>query len=330
MFEFVYPLWLWALAVIPLYLAYELLIKEKKKPKLNYNRFDILKKVTSRSHFMRYLPLIIRTLVLISLIIAIARPRLAHREEVIRGKGLDIMLVVDVSGSMQALDFKPNNRLEAAKTVTLDFVDQRKNDRIGVVVFAPNAYTLCPLTTDYNLLRHIIENIGFPHDASGTAIGMGLATAVARLQKSEAENKIILLVTDGANNTGEIDPITAANLAATYGIKVYAVGIGSDDLVDFPFEHPRYGTQYRRVKIDYDMDTLHEIASITGVDRAWEAQDTQEFERVIKEIDSLEPSEYEIEHYYRYTEIFHWFLSLAFSLLILELLLRTVIKWELV
>lgn len=329
MFEFVYPLFLWALILVPAYILYELLIKEKKKPKISYSRFDILKQISGRESLLKYVPVVLRSLLLMSLIIAIARPRLTHSEELIRGKGLDIMLVIDVSGSMRALDFKPKNRLETAKMVALDFVERRKNDRIGVVLFAPYAYTVCPLTTDYTLLRHVISNIDFPRDPAGTAIGMGIATAVARLMDSEAENKIIILVTDGANNTGEIDPITAARLAATYDIKIYPVGIGSDDLVDFPFE-TRHGVQYRRVRIDYDMDTLHEIASITNVGQAWEAQDTAEFERVIREIDSLEPSEYEIEHYFRYDERFHWFLTLALALLILELLFRSVFRLELV
>lgn len=330
MFEFVYPIYFWGLLLIPLYIVYELLIKEKKRPKINYTRFEIIKQISPRSSLLRFIPIFLRSLLLLLLIIALARPRITHTEELIRGKGLDIMLVIDVSGSMQALDFKPKNRLEAAKTVALNFIERRRNDRIGVVLFAPHAYTVCPLTTDYNLLRHIISEIDFPRNASGTAIGMGIATAVARLIDSEAENKIILLITDGVNNTGEIDPITAAHLAATYDIKVYAVGIGSDGLVDFPFHHPRFGTQYRKVHIDYDMDTLHEIANITGVDRAWEAQDTYEFERVIEEIDSLEPSEYELEHYFRYDERFHLFLMLAVFLLMIELLFRTILRLELI
>ncbi len=329
MFEFLHPSFLWALLLIPAYIVYELIIKDKKRPKINYSRFDILKEISKRDSLLKYIPIILRSLLLMTLIIAIARPRLTHSEELIRGKGIDLMLVIDVSGSIQALDFKPKNRLETAKMVAGDFIERRKNDRIGVVLFAPYAYTVCPLTTDYNLLRHIISNIDFPRNPAGTAIGMGIATAVARLMESEAENKIILLITDGANNTGEIDPITAARLAATYDIKIYPVGIGSDDLVDFPFE-TGYGTQYRRVRIEYDMDTLHEIAAITGIDRAWEAQDTAEFERVIREIDSLEPSEYEIEHYFRYDERFHWFLIFAVFLLILELLYRTVLRLELI
>jgi len=330
MFELAYPLFLWGLFLIPLYIFYELIIKEKKRPKINYNRFDILKEITSHSSLLRFIPIILRSLLLAALVIAIARPRLTHKEELIRGKGIDIMLSIDVSGSMKALDFKPDNRLEAAKSVAMDFIEGRKNDRIGVVEFASHAFTICPLTTDYSLLSHIVSNIDFPQDDSGTAIGMGIATSVARMLDSQTENKIIILITDGANNTGEIDPITAAQLAATNNIKIYPVGIGSHGLVDFPFQHPRYGTQYRKVEIEYDMDSLHQIAQITGVSQAWEATNTEEFRQVIKEIDSLEPSEYEVEHYYKYNELFHWLLLVSVLLLAIEILYRTILRIEII
>jgi|SRR5690554_1625104 Ca-activated chloride channel family protein len=328
MLEFVYPKLLWFLLLIPLYILYELFIKDKKRARINFSRLDILRESVHNSSIIRFFPLIIRSLLIGSLVIALAYPRLKDRQEIIRGRGIDIILAIDVSGSMQALDFKPDNRLEAAKRVALDFVENRMNDRIGVVVFAPHAFTLCPLTTDYSLLKHLISSIDFPENASGTAIGMGLATAVARLQDSDAESKLIILITDGVNNTGEIDPITAAHLAETYGIKIYPVGIGSEGLVDFPFQHPVFGTQYRKVQIEYDMETLERIADITGVNQAWEATNTAEFERIIREIDSLETSEYEIEHYYRYTEIFSWLLLLAFCLLTLEFLYRTLFHVE--
>jgi Ca-activated chloride channel family protein len=327
-FEFVYPFFLWLLLLIPLYWVYELWFKNRRRVRIDFSRVDLLKEIKRHSSFLRFIPLVIRTFILLLLIIALAHPRLKDQREIVRGEGIDIVLSIDVSGSMQALDFKPKNRLEAAKKVALDFLEMRKNDRIGVVVFAPNAYTLAPLTSDYNLLRHTIENIKIPEDASGTAIGMGIATAVARLKDSEAENKIIILITDGLNNTGEIDPLTAAHLAATYNIKIYAVGIGSVGLVDFPVKHPVFGLQFQRVKIDYDMETLHQVARITGIDRAWEAANTAEFERVIKEIDTLETSEFEIEHYYRYREIFIYFLISALLLLALEYLSRTIFGIE--
>ena len=329
MFEFVNPEALWLLLTIPFFWGYQLLIHDRYRVRVNYSRLNLLREAAKKSSFLTHLPTILRTLTLLFLILAIARPRLSDRKELIRGQGIDIIISLDVSGSMQAIDFKPKNRLEAAKSVALDFIEGRKNDRIGVVIFAPHAFTVCPLTTDYNLLRHIVSNIEIPAESAGTAIGMGIATAVARLKDSEAETKIILLITDGLNNTGEIDPITAAHLAATYGIKIYPIGIGSDGLVDFPFHHPRFGVQYRKVNIDYDMESLHEIARITGVERAWEASDTREFEQVIKEIDALEQSEYEIEHYFKYQELIHLLLMLAALFLLLEYLYRNISGMEL-
>jgi Ca-activated chloride channel family protein len=253
---------------------------------------------------------------------------LKNQKEIVHGEGIDIVLSIDVSGSMQALDFKPKNRLETAKRVALDFVEKRRNDRFGIVVFAPNAFTLCPLTGDFNLLKHSIENITFPEDDSGTAIGMGIATAVARLKESTAKSKVIILITDGDNNAGEIDPITAAHLAKTYGIKIYAVGIGSKGLVDFPFKDAFNRTVYRKVNITFDMKMLHEVARITGVEKAWNAKNTKEFENIIKEIDSLETSEFEYEHYYKYTELFYRFLLAALALALIEYIYRMLLGIE--
>ncbi len=314
--------YLWFLLLIPLYILYEVKYKEKKRIRLRYTQISTLKEIDKFGKWLKYIPLLLRCLVLALIIIALAQPRKTHKHELIRGQGIDIIITMDVSGSMQALDFKPDNRLEAAKKIALDFIDKRKNDRIGVVVFGPNAYTQCPLTIDYKLLRHILGNIQIPERSDGTAIGMGIATSVARLKDSTAENKIIILMTDGLNNSGEIDPITAAHLAEIYNIKIYSIGIGTDKLVDFPFQHQVFGTQLRKVKIDYDMDTLHEISRITGIDRAWEVGNIREFQEVIKEIDELETTEYEIEHYYRYTEFFHILILAGLMLLLIEYLYR--------
>jgi Ca-activated chloride channel family protein len=328
MIEFVNPLWLWGLVLVPIFILYQIFVQNKKRVRFIHSRFDIFQLITKRSSWLSYLPLILRSLVLISLLVALARPRIVHEEERIIGHGIDIMISLDVSGSMRAVDFQPVNRLEAAKKVARYFVEKRKNDRIGMVVFAGKAFTRCPLTLDYNILMNTIDNIDFPQHFDGTAIGMGLATAVARLKDSDAESKVIILVTDGMNNTGEIDPLTAAQLAATYGIKVYPIAIGTYGPVDFPVQTP-VGIRYQKVEIGFDMDTLEETARITGTGRAWHAEDTQEFEQIIDEIDALEASEYEIEHYYHHEELFFLFLLIAFGLLLLELILRLIIMWEL-
>lgn len=328
MFEFVHPSAFWLLFLIPLYWLYELWFKNQRIVRIDYNRLDILTEINKRNSLLRYIPYILRTLTIFFLIFALAQPRLKNQKEIVHGEGIDIVLSIDVSGSMQALDFKPKNRLETAKRVALDFVEKRRNDRFGIVVFAPNAFTLCPLTGDFNLLKHSIENITFPEDDSGTAIGMGIATAVARLKESTAKSKVIILITDGDNNAGEIDPITAAHLAKTYGIKIYAVGIGSKGLVDFPFKDAFNRTVYRKVNITFDMKMLHEVARITGVEKAWNAKNTKEFENIIKEIDSLETSEFEYEHYYKYTELFYRFLLAALALALIEYIYRMLLGIE--
>jgi len=261
------------------------------------------------------------------LIVSLARPRFAHKKQQITGKGIDIILAIDVSGSMKAVDFKPTNRLEAAKKVAIDFIEKRRNDRIGLVVFSENAFTQCPLTLDYNILMTIMDHIRINDEASGTAIGLGLAMAVARLKDSEAKSKVIILITDGRNNTGEIDPFTAADFAATYGIKVYTIGVGSKGLVDFPVQTP-FGVRYRKFKVDIDMETLHKIAEMTGTERARRATNTQELEAIIKYIDELEKTEIKIQNYYEYQELFWNYLLIAMILMMIDFVLRTMIRKE--
>ena len=219
MLEYVNPQWFWALSVIIPYLLYEFLIIRKRKVRLLHSRLDLLKSIAGRSSWLQYVPMIIRTLTILLLIVALARPRLAHKKQQITGKGIDIMLAIDVSGSMKAVDFKPTNRLEAAKKVAAEFIEKRRNDRIGLIIFSENAYTQCPLTLDYNILMSIMDKVKIDESANGTAIGMGLATSVARLKDSEAKSKVIILITDGRNNAGEIEPFDAAGLSFNFRCK---------------------------------------------------------------------------------------------------------------
>jgi Ca-activated chloride channel family protein len=303
-----------------------LLWKSKKQPTISFPQIEILKKAAGKNSFWKYLPIILRVLIFTLLIFSLARPRLSYKQQEIKGKGIDIMLTLDVSGSMQAIDFKPTNRLEAAKKVAAEFIEKRRNDRIGLVKFAENAYTQCPLTLDYNILMSILEKIEINKEANGTAIGLGLATAVARLKDSQAKSKVIILITDGRNNTGEISPETAAELAATYDIKVYPIGVGSKSLVNFPFQVGNR-IQYRKVKIELDMDSLNMIAAKTGTGKASLATNTQQLESIIEMINKMEKSELKIENYYEYQELFSYFLAAALLLTFLELALRTLIKF---
>jgi Ca-activated chloride channel family protein len=327
MLEFVNPKWFWALLILIPYLLFEIFIKNRRRVRLLHSRIDLLKEIAGSSWIYTVFPIFLRSMIILLLVLSLARPRLAHKRQQITGKGIDIILAIDVSGSMKAIDFKPDNRLEAAKKVAVDFIEKRRNDRIGCIVFSENALTQCPLTLDYNILMTIMENIKINEEANGTAIGMGLATAVARIRESEAKSKVIILITDGRNNAGEIDPITAADFAATYGIKVYPIGVGSKGLVDYPVQTP-YGIQYQKVKIDIDMDTLNKIAEITGTERARLATNTAELEAILGYIDQMEKTEIVINDYYIYQEMFWRYLLFAFALMMIEFLFRIVIKKE--
>ncbi len=327
MLEYVNPKWFWALLIIIPYLLYEFLINRKKRVRLIHSRIDLIRSIAARSSVLQFVPIIIRTLTILLLILALARPRLAHKKQQITGKGIDIMLAIDVSGSMKAVDFKPTNRLEAAKKVAIDFIEHRRNDRIGLIVFSENAFTQCPLTLDYNILMSIMDNVSIDEDASGTAIGMGLATAVARLKDSEAKSKVIILITDGRNNAGEIEPLDAAGLSKTFDVKVYPVGVGRKGLVDYPIQ-TAMGIRYQKVNIEIDMDSLDKIAEITGTKHARLATNTDELFAIMEYIDEMERTELKINDYYIYQELFWKYLLAAFVLMLIEFIFRIVIRKE--
>jgi Ca-activated chloride channel family protein len=250
---------------------------------------------------------------------------LANQRKEIEGEGIDIVLAIDVSGSMKALDFKPVNRLEAAKKVASEFIDQRQNDRIGIVTFAGAAFTQCPLTLDYNILKKMMSEVQIDENANGTAIGMGLGTAVSRLRKSEAKSKVVVLVTDGKSNTGKIEPLQAAELAATYGMKVYTIGVGKEGYVDFPVTHPIYGQTTQKMRVDIDMETLDKIAKITGTEFARRAHNTEELKQIIDRIDKLEKTKLKIKNFVEYKEMFPILLILAMIALLVEFGLKVVL-----
>jgi Ca-activated chloride channel family protein len=258
------------------------------------------------------------------MIIAFAGPRLSFKHQQISGKGIDIMLAVDVSGSMEAIDFKPKNRLEAAKKVAEYFINKRKNDRIGIVKFAENAFTQCPLTLDYNILMKILSEIKIDKQAQGTAIGLGIATSVARLKNSKAKSKVLILITDGRNNSGNIDPLTAAGLAKTFGIKIYTIGVGKKGYAEIPVKDPIYGKRYQKIKVDVDMDMLNKIAFETGTIKAYRAHNTKELKDIIDNINKMEKTEIKIKNYYRYQDLFSIFIILSICLLLVELWFRLI------
>ncbi len=324
MLEFLYPLWFIALILIPAYILWEVLYVRKRKSRVPFSKLSIIKKASGYQSFFQYIPMVLRALTIFFIIVALTRPRIGKQNVEIEGKGIDIVLAIDVSGSMMAVDFKPKNRLEAAKSVAEEFIEERKNDRIGLVVFSEYAITQCPLTQDYNILKTLLKDIEINQEGSSTAIGMGLATAVSRLHKSKAKSKVIILITDGKNNAGKIDPYGAAELAKTYGIRVYPIAVGSNGLVDFP--NSRGG--YSKVKIEMDLPTLNQIAKITGTQKAALARNTEQLKKVIQEIDKLEKSKFKMNKFTTWKELFPIWLFFALVTLVAELLYRFVLRKE--
>ena len=214
---------------------------------------------------LRHVPTGLRMLGLLLLVIAFARPQTWFSEEEVLTEGIDILLALDVSGSMRTEDFRPKNRLVVAKDVVAQFVRGRRNDLIGLVAFAANAYTRCPLTLDYGVLLDLLDKVELASgEEDGTAIGMGLATAVARLQEAKGKSKVIILLTDGRNNRGQIDPLSGARLAKALGIKVYTIGVGTEGEAPYPIDDPIQGRRYIMVQADIDEPTLQQIAEATG------------------------------------------------------------------
>ncbi len=322
MINFYSPWWLPGLLLVPLYLYYEFRVKNRRRLSLPFSRYSLLQRLKPPSQFWKIIYPLLRALAILCLVLAIARPRVGRSRQDVQGEGVDIIIALDVSGSMLAVDFVPENRLGAARKVASDFVKQRQHDRIGLVTFSEYALTRCPLTHDHSALLQLLKQVEVNQEASSTAIGMGLAASVARLRNSAAASKVIILITDGVNNTGEIDPQTAAGMAQAFNIKVYPVGVGSNGLVDFPMTDPIFGTRYQKVRIEMDMDALNRIAASTGTGEAALATSTEQLASVMDNIDRLEKSRYRIRYYYDYNEIFPYLLGLAFLLLLGELALK--------
>src|SRR5438132_441002 len=254
------------------------------------------------------------------LIVGFARPQLGSAEEDILTEGVDIIIAIDISGSMAAEDFRPKNRISVAKQVVKDFVQGRRSDRIGLVIFADKSFTKCPLTSDYDVLLRHIDDVHLGAIEDGTAIGSGLATAINRLRLSKAKSRVIILLTDGVNNSGEIDPLTAADISKSLGIKVYTVGVGREGIAPFPVNDPVYGKRYVDVEVQIDEEVLHRIAEMTG-GKYLRAVDRDSLEQIFKTIDSLEKSKISVKSYTHYNEIFRYFLWPGLGLLLGEAVL---------
>jgi Ca-activated chloride channel homolog len=251
------------------------------------------------------------------LVLAFARPQSGVKGEEVLTEGIDIILTMDVSSTMLAEDIRPN-RVDATKEVAKEFIHGRKNDRIGLVIFAGQAYTQCPLTLDYGILMNFLDQIRVGMIEDGTAIGMGLATAVNRLRSSEAKSKVIILLSDGQNNRGEVDPLTAAQMAQAFDIKAYTIGAGTRGVAMYPVEDPFFGKRYQPMQVNVDEETLQRIAQTTG-GKYFRATDRRSLEAIYKEIDGLEKTEIKVREYTRYSELFIPLAFAALALLLIEI-----------
>lgn len=321
--EFRHPIYFILLLLLPVLIYFS---KRKQQVSLAYSNNSFLKKgeVSLKTLFYRFLPLF-RALSFALFVFALARPQQITAEKEYQTNGVDIVIALDLSGSMLAEDFKPENRIVVAKQEAIKFIKGRENDRIGLVVFAKKAYTQCPLTTDYAILTQLIDQIQIGMIADGTAIGMGLATSVNRLRDSKAKSKVIILLTDGANNAGNIDPVTAAELAKAFNIKVYSICIGRGGLVPFPVNDPLFGKRYIQANVEIDELVLKRISDITG-GLYFRARDSRALSEIYEKINKLEKSEIKVKEYRSYNELFSLFLVPALLILLIEIILsRTVL-----
>jgi Ca-activated chloride channel family protein len=321
MYRFADPYLLFSLLVIPLFVYFHLRRRKPQTVSLKYSNLGIVKSVgKSRWTLYRHILFAFRLLAIVFLILALARPQAGSKEEEVTTEGIDIILALDISSSMLAEDFKPKNRLEVAKMVAKDFVGGRKNDRIGMVVFARESYTQCPLTLDYGVLLNFIEDVQIGLIEDGTAIGMALANAVNRIRDSKAKSKVIILLTDGRNNAGELHPLSAAQVAEAVGVRVYTVGAGSRGTALYPVHDPIFGKRYQRLPVEIDEELLQEIARMTG-GKYFRAVDRQSLEEVFHEIGELEKTKIEVKEFTRYEELFPFYLVLGLIFFGLETIL---------
>ncbi|MCB0626958.1 MAG: VWA domain-containing protein [Saprospiraceae bacterium] len=323
-FRFAAPAFLLLLLLLPVFFVWYRRKGRRQQVAFKFSSLQPLEGLHSwRGRLREWLP-VLRALAFVALVVALARPQEILKRESIKAEGIDIMLVMDLSNSMLARDFQPD-RLEASKVVAKNFVAKRPYDRIGLTLFAGEAFTQCPLTTDHRVLQDFLDQLSVEiFEEQGTAIGMGLASAVNWLKESDSESKIAILLTDGVNTTGYIPPPTAAELAKEFDIRVYTIGVGSNGYAPMPFSRLGNGQyQYKNVKVEIDEKLLNQIAQTTG-GKYYRAASQQQLESIYDEIDRLEKSEIEVTVLQSYGERFHPFALAALLLLALEMALRYV------
>ncbi len=318
-FEYPKLLWLEAIPVL-LVLHYLYLELSQRNPHMRVSTLvPWLKQGRGPMNIIRHIPFALRIVALALIIVAIARPRATEQVEKVDTEGIDIVFAMDVSTSMLARDFVPD-RISAAKDIAIEFISQRPSDRMGIVVFAGESFTQCPLTTDRATLINLMKEISTDLIEDGTAIGNGLATAVARMKDSDAKSRVIILLTDGVNNRGEITPQMAAEIAQTYGIRVYTIGVGANGMAPYPVMTP-WGVEIQKVQVEIDEDLLSQIATSTG-GRYFRATDNTKLMEIYSEINKMEKARTTIDSFPVSKELFPGYALAALICLLLELVLR--------
>ena len=316
---FINPEYFYLLIIPVVYSIWYFFKRKNINSEILFSNLGSLNKTKTLKNRLRDLPQIFKILAICLLIIALARPQSSTNWEESTTEGIDIVLSMDISGSMLAEDLKPN-RLEASKDVAVDFISKRVNDRIGLVIFSGESFTQCPLTTDHNVLINLFKDVKSGMVEDGTAIGMGLATAVNRLKDSDAISKIIILLTDGVNNKGVVAPFTAAEIAKQFGIRVYTIGVGTEGYAPYPFQTP-FGVQYQDVEVQIDEETLQNIATVTD-GKYFRATNNSKLKEIYKDIDKLEKSKIEVTEFHKRSEEFSNFAIPAFIILLFGFILE--------
>lgn len=322
-FVFAAPGFLYLLLIIPAMITFYIFKQHRSSASLRVPGLAPFEKATSTfRHWLRHLLFAFRTSATGILIIILARPQSTNNYQDVSTEGIDIVLALDISGSMLARDFRPD-RLEASKNVATEFISGRPYDRIGLVVFSGESFTQCPITTDHAVLINLMREIKSGMIEDGTAIGEGLATAVNRLKSSEAKSKVIILLTDGVNNRGLVAPVTAAEIAKTYGIRVYTIGVGTMGVAPYPVQTP-YGIQYQDMQVEIDEAILQKIAGMTE-GKYFRATDNEKLQQVYNEIDKMEKSKIDVRQYKVRDEKYLGFSIVAFAFILLEIIARNTI-----
>lgn len=316
---FINPEYFYLLIIPVVYSIWYFFKRKNINSEILFSNLGSLNKTKTLKNRLRDLPQIFKILAICLLIIALARPQSSTNWEESTTEGIDIVLSMDISGSMLAEDLKPN-RLEASKDVAVDFISKRVNDRIGLVIFSGESFTQCPLTTDHNVLINLFKDVKSGMVEDGTAIGMGLATAVNRLKDSDAISKIIILLTDGVNNKGVVAPFTAAEIAKQFGIRVYTIGVGTEGYAPYPFQTP-FGVQYQDVEVQIDEETLQNIATVTD-GKYFRATNNNKLKEIYKDIDKLEKSKIEVTEFHKRSEEFSNFAIPALIILLFGFILE--------